>query len=205
MLDLPPLGTGLNWWLGRLSTEGRVRVNQAPVAPAANQTRPYGQPLRIKLSDLLASCSDADSTDGDSVTAFELTGTGTPGATVTTNGTYLLYTPASGSNQTDTLTYRVHDARGGVSASADLTIAVSSQPVGAAQEITVTGGTVTVVFQAVPGWHYDVERAETASGPWVALTGYQNVVPDANARITVTDTPPAEWTSAFYRLKWLGN
>jgi hypothetical protein len=192
------LGSGLNWWYGLLMSEGKIVVNRAPVAGNKNYTRGWGLPLTIAISDLLAVCSDQDS--GDAV-VFQGVSNGTSGTTAT-NANYILYTPSA--NSSDTLVYTVRDNRGGTK-TANINISLAVQQTSSAQSFVVSAGEVTAVFAALRNLHYAVERAAFSNGPWDVLTGYEDVVTDANSKITVSDTPPEEWSSAFYRLKWLGN
>lgn len=178
--------------------------NQSPVANDAPFTAAKGIPLRIKVADLLSGyTSDADS-DGRALVSV---GTPASGA-ASINGDYIYYTP--GAAASDSFSYTVRDTRAYRAgdtvrtASANINVTVQDNG-GTAQNIAFENGTLTVTFQAVPGLHYDVERAQDPGGPWSALAGYANITPNSGGKITVTDTQPDGWSQAYYRLKWLGN
>src|SRR5207249_4942170 len=60
-LNLPSLGTGLNWFTGNLGVDGSLIVNRAPVAGNTNYFRGVGTSLKISSTSLLAvNTSDAD-------------------------------------------------------------------------------------------------------------------------------------------------
>lgn len=177
-----------------------ITINRPPTTGNASYTRGYGLTYKIAIADLLALCSDPDA--GDTI-SFVSAAHGAHG-TVQHNATHILYTPNSGNNSADTFTYTVQDARGG-SAQGSIGLAVSGQPVGTAQSLSVSGGQVTVIFDALRSLHFAVERADSASGPWSTLEGYADVTADTASKITVNDSPPAEWSQAYYRLRWLGN
>lgn len=188
--------------------EGSVKVkfkpNHTPVANDAPFTAAKGIPLRIKVADLLSGyTSDADSD------ARALVSVGTPASgAASINGDYIYYTP--GAAASDSFSYTVRDTRAYRAgdtvrtASANINVTVQDNG-GTAQNIAFENGALTVTFQAVPGLHYDVERAQDPGGPWSALAGYANITPNSGGKITVTDTQPDGWSQAYYRLKWLGN
>jgi hypothetical protein len=192
--NLPPLASGLNWWAGRLLTEGKLVVNRAPNAAHTGFSRGAGTSLKIKVSDLLAVCTDADSADGDSL-AFDGVNSGQQGASVTTDGNYVFYLPAN--NNSDTLLYRVRDQRGGTNA-ANITITVVPAG-GLAQAIDTSGGGVTIRFSGIPGYLYDIERAEDVNFS-VNVTVLLTTNAPANGQFSFTDPSPPQPT-AYYRLK----
>ena len=190
----PTLGAGLNWYNGNLTVDGNLVVNRAPTAANTNYTRAKGLTLKIKISDVLALCSDADLNS----LAFQSVDSGTNGAAVSTSGGFIFYTPpsTSRSNSNDTLTYAINDGRDGV-ASAQIGITVISA-VGGPQSITVSGSTATVNFAGIPGFTYLVQRS-TNLVDWVTLlttnapsAGVYGVTDD----FTDLGGPPS---SAYYR------
>ncbi|TAK92756.1 MAG: hypothetical protein EPO07_19120, partial [Verrucomicrobia bacterium] len=197
--NLPALGSGLNWWLGQLSSDGKIIVNRAPTASDKSYTRNAGSSLMILKSDLLVGASDVDS--GDSVSFDALTSAGSQGATVSENATAFLYEPANNNN--DLLTFRVKDARGGTVVK-NITITVnSSGSGGTAQTITPTSNGMEVSFAGIPGFKYDVERAEDVSFT-VNLTTLATTNAPGNGLFSITDaTPPSP--TAYYRLKYNPN
>src|SRR5206468_1859501 len=57
---LPPLGGGLNWYLGDLTTNGTIKVNRRPVTELLTFTNVAPQVLQIPIASLTAKASDAD-------------------------------------------------------------------------------------------------------------------------------------------------
>ncbi len=190
-VNLPALGAGLNWYLGNLNADGSILVNRAPTAQNTNYFRGSDTSLKITISDLMAMAGDADS--GDAV-FFAGVDSGTQGATVTTNATYIFYTPANNNN--DTLTYTVRDSRGGTS-SATISVTVVNQG-GLAQSITYSPGGVTVVFAAIPGVTYDVERSATAD--FTSYTTLYTTNTPSGGIFTIVDPSPLN-PSGFYRTR----
>jgi autotransporter-associated beta strand protein len=161
-MNLPALGTGLNWWTDRLTVDGTINVNRAPTAQDKAYTRGKGVSLKIAKADLVVGASDADS--GDSVSYDALTSTGTQGATVTQDSTYIFYAPANDNN--DTLQYRLKDTRGGT-VTKNIQINVVSAA-GLAQSVSVGGGVATASFAGIPGYSYQIQRS-TNLVDWVTL------------------------------------
>lgn len=187
--NMPSLGADLNWWFGQLMSDGKVVVNRAPTAAAGNYSRAKGVSLKIPISSVLALTSDADS--GDSV-AFQGVDSGGQGATVTTNATYIFYSPANHNN--DTLNYTVRDTQGG-SKSASLAITVTNS-VGALYITNNFGGSLTVSFYGIPGYDYSIQRSSN-------LVDWLDVVtitaPANSGLVQFTETPPHN--PAFYRTR----
>lgn len=196
--NLPPLGAGLNWWTDMLMVDGTITVNRAPSALDKGYTRQKGVSLKIAKADLLAGAADPDS--GDSVSFDSLMSMGTEGATITQDATYVYYAPAN--DNSDTLTYRVKDARGGFSAAKNIAITVVNGT-GQAQTISVSGGIATVTFAGIPGFAYDVQRS-TNLVDWVTILTTNAPgqglfqVSDDFADLGVPPDPAP--SSAFYRL-----
>jgi autotransporter-associated beta strand protein len=161
-MNLPALGTGLNWWTDRLTVDGTINVNRAPTAQDKTYTRSKGVSLKIAKADLVVGAGDADS--GDSVSYDALTSTGTQGAAVTQDSTYIFYAPANDNN--DTLQYRLKDTRGGaVTKNIQITVVNAT---GLAQSLSVSGGVATASFAGIPGYSYQIQRS-TNLVDWVTL------------------------------------
>lgn len=192
--NLPSLSAGLNWWLGNLANDGTIVVNRAPTAQNKTYTRGKGMSLKIAKSDLISDATDPDSALGDFVSYDSLTSTGSQGATITEDATYVYYSPANNNN--DTLQYRVKDSRGGT-ATANIQINVISTE-GDAQTISVSGGAATVNFAGIPGYSYLVQRS-TNLADWVTLI---TTNAPSNGLFSLTDNfsdlggPPSQ---AYYR------
>jgi autotransporter-associated beta strand protein len=195
--NLPALGANLNWWAGRLMSEGRLRVNQWPTAANTNYTRTRGLGIKFRISEVVELCSDPDAADGDSVT-FHAVDSGTEGATVTTNDTHIFYAPAN--DNEDTLVYTVRDQRGGSrTASIGITVVeVSSTNSVVSLEVGVPGsGTNTITFAGIPGYSYVTEFATNLTEPifWHELS---TNTAGTNGLWTVTDDTATN-SSRFYR------
>ena len=118
---LPALSAGLNWHLGKLTNNGTLRVNRAPVANLDNATNTPSYVLQIPIASLLANDTDAD-TDPLAVSGISLTTTN--GITLTTNATTIFY--SNSVSLTDRFNYTISDASGG---SATGTVQITSLPV----------------------------------------------------------------------------
>jgi len=197
--NVPSLDVGLNWWYGRLLSDGQLVINRAPTVSDKSYIRAAGASLLILKSALMSDASDPDV--GDSASYDTLISTGSQGATVTTNATAILYEPANNTN--DTLTFRVKDTRGGT-VTRNITITVdNSSAGGTAQNITPAGGGMAVTFAGIPTLKYDVERADNVSFT-VNLTTVTTTNAPAHGIFTIIDNDPPQ-PSAYYRLKFNPN
>src|SRR5687767_10744108 len=135
-----------------MSSPIRGSGNTPPTVPPPTFTRGARLPLKIKLSTLLAACSDTEA-GTLSVTALGASG---QGASITQTATHIIYTPAN--ENSDAFTYSVDDGQGGSAAN---TITVNVVP----QRGTVTGatpgpgGAINLNFAGVPGFSYTIERS----------------------------------------------
>ncbi len=191
--NLPVLGAGQNWWT--TNNYASLIVNQVAAGSVTN-TRTKGFGLKIKIADLLTNASSLPA--GGDTFALAGVGSSTNGATLSTNGTYIFFTPGTGSssNSNESFSYTIADARGG-SATGNITINVLTTA-GGPQTISVSGSTATVNFAGIPGYTYAVQRS-TNLVDWV--TRFITNAPTAGL-FNFTDDfsdlggPPA---SAYYR------
>ena len=165
--------------------------NTAPAAADVNYPRAPGISLKIPIAELLGQCSDAD---GDSL-ALVGVGLSAQGATLEVTGSHILYLP--GNDLDDTFSYTIEDPHGAM-ATGEITVNLAA-PGGRAQAITSSGGTVTVHFAGIPGYRYDIERAEDAAFG-VNLQVVQTVIAPRGPFSYVDASPPQP--TAFYRLKY---
>lgn len=198
-LDADPLAMGSHTITAEYSGDNKfyssttsftqVINNRPPVAQNTSYNRTEGLGIKLKISNLLALCSDADN---DTI-SFVGVDSGTNSATVSTDATYVFYTPAD--NLVDLLTYTVSDGNGGT-AQGQIVINVV-KAVGTPPQITVVDGVLTIRFAGIPDYPYVVQRAPTLdfSNPEVVLT---TNAPGAGVFI-FTDPSPLQPTS-FYRL-----
>jgi len=173
---------------------GTVSVAAPPGASDQTFTRAAQLTLKIRKSDVLGACS---SPDGYPLVVAGV-GASSQGAVLSTNASYIFYIPAAGNNHSDSFRYTVADGHGG-SATGTLTVSVVATPGGQAQQISVSGGAVTVRMAGIPGYAYVVLRATD-----VNFT--QNVTPvlttnaPAHGLFWYTDPAPPSPT-AYYRMQ----
>ena len=169
-----------------------VTANVVPVAPAQNFVRAPGLTLKIKITDLLAACSDADG----GTLALDSTGASVQGATIVRTSAHLHYTLAANTN--DSFPYAISDGQGGT-ATNTITVTMGVPAGGLAQNIIVFGGAATVKFFGIPGYEYDVQRTTSLVEPvtWTTLNG-SALAPDAVGAFSFTDSS-APNGSAYYR------
>src|SRR6266568_950988 len=144
----------------------------------------------------MASVTDSNK---DNVT---FTGVNSPsdGATLSTNSTYVFYTP-NGAGDGATFKYTVSDGHGSTG-EGTITMNVVT-PGGIVKEVTVSGGTASIKLYGIPGIQYDIQRT-TDLVHWTTLTPSTGVTPDADGSFSLTDNfsdllPSPAPSSAFYR------
>ena len=170
--------------------------NHAPSAFPLFFNRAWGTVMRIPISYVLTNfTSDAD---GD-LTRLTNLGSSTNGTPITTNASYIFFTPTN--NISESFTYTVRDFRtyrpGDTvrTASGLITISVTNATSSAVSAAAV-GGVVTINFAGVPGYAYDVERTTNLVNWSVILT---TNAPAHGLWIFRDGTPPQP--SAYYRLR----
>jgi uncharacterized repeat protein (TIGR02543 family) len=209
--NLPALAAGLHWDLSQLSQNGTIRVlGVGPVAGDGYYTHVPHVALLIKISDLLTNVTDANnftvSLAGVGTDGFnQLT---TNGATLFSNGIYLLYTNSVTPNVNDKFIYTVSDGHGSTN-SGSVYIISSNNIVGQSNpRLAITDNGINVSFSGVPGYQYTVERSTNLFQGlgWVPIS--TNIAP-ANTVIQILDTfqdlgisvPPVP-AAAYYRLRY---
>lgn len=193
--NLPALGSGLNWYLGSLNSDGTIRINQSPI-PAASKTftNVATLTLKIPLTSLVAGATDAD---GDAVSLTGINLQTANGTTLVTNSTYIFYTNAP--TMPDSFTYTISDGHGGT-ATGVVNVVTLTSVTGQASAPTVNGRFVSLHFAGHPGWTYSIERSLNDLSSWTTIwttnapTNGAFDYPD-----DVGDPPPA---SVYYRLRW---
>ena len=129
-------------------------INTPPVAGNITIQRYPTLGVKVALSNILASCSDADS---DPLTPTVSSTSANGGAVSVSNG-WVFYTPAQGFTNADSFTYTVSDNYGG-SAVGTITvaIAVDTSP---GQNLTITslgGGSYRISGNGIPGYSYTLQ------------------------------------------------
>ncbi|MCI0534246.1 MAG: Ig-like domain-containing protein, partial [Verrucomicrobiales bacterium] len=97
-------------------------VNDAPVAVSDTGTRYPNKSIQFSITKLLSNDMDPD---GDARSLSSNASRSYYGATISRSGNYLIYTPPSGFNSTDSFTYTITDGKGGT-ATASVSVYVSS-------------------------------------------------------------------------------
>jgi len=193
---LPALNSGLNWFLGDLTLDGKLKVNRSPVAGLLIVTNIPGGQLTIPISSLAAGSSDPD---GDTIALAGINLLSTNGVSVTTNGGTLYY--SSGMNAADQILYTLTDGRGG-----NVTGAVTIVPSATAQfagNPSVDGNAVSLRFFGGPGLTCYLERSTNLPPAWTTIS--TNTMPTSGVLDYTDDFHDlaAAPSSAYYRLWWV--
>jgi autotransporter-associated beta strand protein len=180
--------------------------NHPPTAAPATFLRSKGLPLKISLAALATNWSDLDA---DPVALVSVNSSSTNGVNnVTTNGTEIFYTPGTGGDVPDAITYTIQDVRstyrpGDTIRTTVGTILIAIAPVSTTGSHNITGittnanGTVTVGFAGVPNETYIVQGATNVAAPvWVSLS---TNVAGTNGLWNFTDLDAPKFPSRFYR------
>jgi autotransporter-associated beta strand protein len=191
--NLPSVGAGTNWWT--TNNYGTLTLNVWPTAGGVTYSRAQGISLKIKIADVLTNLTGAIT--GKTI-GLAGVGTSTNSATITTNSTYIFYSPATGNNNDEYFSYTATDGRGGSPAN-NIYVTVIKWT-GTAQTITVTNNTVTLNFAGIPNYGYAIQRSTNLTD-WVTLVTTN--APSAGLFQWTDDFsdlggPPA---SAYYRLQ----
>jgi autotransporter-associated beta strand protein len=194
---LPPLGAGLNWFMGALVADGTIAVNRAPVPgdlPTLTNVAPAL--LEIPLALLTGSATDAD---GDALFVSGVASASTNGIPLGIHGEIIVY--ANDASVADEFNYTLSDGRGGSATGVVRIVNIGAKPPAVfVGPPSVSGGAVLLRFSASPGRTYDLERS-TDLVHWRTI--WTGVAP-AGAMLEYTDefrdlhAPPA---AAFYRVR----
>jgi fibronectin-binding autotransporter adhesin len=172
----------------------------APVASAFSITNNAGASYKLAFAAILANVTDANGytlslTSVDSTTAGGKA-LALDGASVGTSTMVII--PASVADG-DTFSYAVSDGHGGTG-TGTVTVRVIDA-VGQAQSIAVTGGQAKVSFAGIPGYTYEVQRADDADFTVNVVVLETTTVP-ANGSFSFTDNT-ATGPTGFYRLVYV--
>jgi autotransporter-associated beta strand protein len=208
--NLPDPGTGLNWYLGRLSVDGTLRVNRRPVATYVSVDNTPGQTLTISKASLIANGSDAD---GDTLSLLSFDAVTTNGITLSSDGANIYY--LNNADVPDQFNFVLSDGRGGTATGLALigqglpvSPAINDQP----DNITVEAGQNATFYVAASGstplsyqWRFNGENISSATaasytrfnaqaadqGTYsVVVANNFGSVTSTNATLTVTPPPP---------------
>lgn len=196
-------GTGT--WSAQLSATGKsLEVtytplpNAAPVFAGYSASTSYQSALTIGLSKLLAKISDPDE-DGFSITAAGPSSTN--GGTVSLGASSITYTPANGFSGADSFSITITDTRG-ATATGTINLTVGANPnAGGTQgtnapTVTVTGGSASLRFRAIPGTNYLLQRSIDGMQTWQDV---DTLTTDQTGVINWSET--GNYPNAFYRFR----
>ncbi len=168
--NLPGLSGNLVWDLSKLSQDGTISVDQAPVAADTNARTTENQLLVLTNTKLLSLCSDPD---GDPLSLISAGPTSTNGGTVSLTGSTIAYLPVTDFVGTDLFSYTISDGRGG-SATGSVLVAVTAASAPSPNIVSgpdlLPNGHFHVGFAGIPGYTYTVQYSPNANGPWTTLT-----------------------------------
>jgi hypothetical protein len=178
------------------ATSSTFAVINNPPAPGDDFfSRPQGKTFKVMKSTLLANDTDPD---GHTVTISAISPTSANGGTIVTDGPWVIYTPASGFNSTDTFTYTADDGFGG-STPATVTISVAAQDNQQTQNVmgvSPDGADMLVHFVGIAGRTYTVQYTTDLNNPTWTTLGSQAAGP--NGLFDYRDVAPSGPTR-FYR------
>jgi hypothetical protein len=169
-------------------------INTPPVAGNLTLQRNPAVSLKVRVSTLLANCSDADG-DTLNLTVSSASASNVP---IRVSGGWVFYTPPAGFTNADSFTYSVTDGQGG-SATGTVTVAIEADN-SQSQNLTITdlgNGSVLIQGSGIPGYTYRLQSSDTA-GPfnWSDIPG-GSVTADITGAFQYTDTPGGQ--TRFYR------
>ncbi|MES2660794.1 MAG: Ig-like domain-containing protein [Verrucomicrobiota bacterium] len=173
--------------------------NTAPVAGADAFETATDVALEFFTLDLLANDTDAN---GDTPSVVSVSPNSTGGGTVELDGSFIIYTPASGFSGVDTFTYSVSDGIWGGVTVGTVTVTVIGGETAPPTNFTIVleGGVMNGTFTGTPGKTYVLQRSETLMlGSWINVDS--EVAPPSGI-VTVQDPGPLPTTKAFYRISY---
>ena len=172
---------------------GSVRINPAPgafaIATTANAAATFASAKIIHFA------SDA----GVTLSVSAVASPSAQGGTVALNGdNTITYTPPPGYAGADSFNYTLSDNAGG-SSPGTVTVQVNAGNVSTTITAYVVNGdgSFTITASGLPGQTYDIQAADTASGPWNQI-GTATAL--SNGVVSYTDTDAHNHVSRVYRL-----
>jgi hypothetical protein len=163
-----------------------VTVNPLPTANNATYAETKGQTFKIAVSDLLTHASSG-------ATLNNVSGTSASGANMAFDSTYVYYFSQLAGN--DSFTYTVNSPSDCTSAAGTVSI-TAVVPGGVAQNITYSGGAVTINFAGIPGYQYEIQRS--ASMDFSSYDVLSTVTTPDSGLFSYTDNNPLQ-PNGFYR------
>jgi uncharacterized repeat protein (TIGR03803 family) len=154
------------------------------------------QPVQIAVSNLLALATDPG---GSGMVLNSVSAVGTNGGSVVPGPGQITYTPPSGYLGVDAFTYNISDSQGRSGTGRVFVQVLATNQISTnSLLLSPIWGSYVLSFGGVPGRTYTVQRAPTATGPWLTLAPV-TAVPQGFG--TWADSrPPA--AAAFYRISY---
>lgn len=194
--NLPTLGLGMNWWLGDLTTDGSIRVNNAPMGGFHSMGALTGEPAGIATAKLLLQDSDAN---GDALVVTGVSANSTNGGTVSLLGGIITYTSVPGFIGTDAFTYTLSDGRGGSATATVLVNVVTNGPgYNRVSAETLGNGDHRLSYRGIPFYPYALDATDNLTPP-VIWTPMMTNQASATGELIFTNTPMSN--PAFYRTR----
>lgn len=188
---LPPTG---------LASDGEVEdyqvvLNSPPQAGADTLQRYPSQGVKVLVETLLANDSDAD---GDALTLATVDSPLPTGATVVRSGSWVFYTPPTGSTAAGSFVYTVNDSHGAAS-SGLVTVNLLSDNADTRNKISIlpVNGAYVITFNGIPGRTYTIQYAESLNPPNTVWTDLGQATANALGIYTYEDRPGS--ASRYYR------
>jgi Cadherin-like domain/Cadherin-like beta sandwich domain len=148
----------------------------------------------VAVAKILARAADSD---GGTLSITSVSPTSGQGGPVSLSGGTVSYSPQNNYTGLDTFTVTISDGQGG-SVIGTVTVNVTAGTGGTLNQAKITvlpGGNVALLFQGIPGEHYEIQRSTDLLN-WSTLTTV-DAAPDGT--IPYTDAIPPPGGSAFYR------
>jgi subtilisin-like proprotein convertase family protein len=171
-------------------------INTPPVAGTDTLERYPTQGVKVRLADLLANDTDADS---DSL-AINITTSVTTNRTVTVDGAWVFFTPASGFTSADSFTYTISDGHGAtVTGTVNVIIKTDDSLTPNLTVASLGNGSFTITGTGIPGRTYRLQYTDSISPPsWQNVSG-GSITVDALGSFSHTETPAGNLSQRYYR------
>ena len=197
-ITLPSDGA-THWNTANLLVDGSISfTNHAPVAKAITNGAPAGVTSIIRIIGGKPEMAPTDA-DGDALLVSSVQNpSALLSATVTTDGTNILYTPGLNASGADTVQYVVSDGFGGFGTNT-MYVTVTGQSFNIVSGPTLVNNQFQVTFAGIPNYTYTVDDStNSVSGPWAF---YTNLTAGTNGlfQLVATNDPPA--AQRFFRTR----
>jgi len=204
VMNLPALGTGTNWYTGKLTVDGTIKVNRAPTAIATTSNCTPSLSTVIQITGAGGLAGDAD---GDTLTTTVSTApiAGTNIVFTAGGNTYIYYKNINTEASSDSFVYKVTDGFGGTNtATITIALAVPSgniQGTLSAPQAIEGGPGIRLKFLGYPGYKYALEWTNSLGGtdPWIPLS--TNPANGTGLLIFTNSTP--DQSQNYYRTRWV--